>query len=324
MQPLPLPALVTHADWGSAAAKRYLAMARLQPDGSYIAEAPQQVDNPDNLLRDLFAASGEQTVLLGFDFPIGFPRRYAALAGVSSLLQILPILGKPGTPWEDFFKVAETPEQISLRRPFYPLRPGQARQAHLLAALSAPSMDDLRRRCDLGYPGRRPAAPIFWTLGGQQVGKAAIHGWREVIIPAMQAGDPPLGIWPFSGPLGKLLDRKGLVIAETYPAEFYHQIGVRFSPPRRGEHSGKRSSNDRAANAGVIEGWAAKYAVHLERELLRQIRSGFAHLTNGDDPFDATIGLLGMIGVLRRPVRAAVPPDALIQTVEGWIMGQAG
>ena len=30
-------------------------------------------------------------------------------------------------------------------------------------------------------PGRRAAAPIFWTLGAQQVGKAAIAAWRELL-----------------------------------------------------------------------------------------------------------------------------------------------
>jgi len=29
---------------------------------------------------------------------------------------------------------------------------------------------------------------MFWTLGGNQVGKAAISGWRELLAPARRAG----------------------------------------------------------------------------------------------------------------------------------------
>jgi hypothetical protein len=82
-------------------------------------------------------------------------------------------------------------------------------------------MTALRRRCELAQPGRRAACSIFWTLGGQQVGKAAIAGWKEVLIPALDDTEIDLRLWPFDGSLSELVARGRVVVAETYPAEFY-------------------------------------------------------------------------------------------------------
>jgi hypothetical protein len=46
----------------------------------------------------------------------------------------------------------------------------------------------LRRQCERATPTRRAACPLFWTLGSNQVGKAAISGWQEVIAPAQRHG----------------------------------------------------------------------------------------------------------------------------------------
>jgi hypothetical protein len=248
------PILIAHADWGSAPKKRWLARATLQRDGRYRAHAPEPVGNARTLLARLQADAGpDGAILLGFDFPIGLPAAYAQRAGVADFLSLLPRLGHD--EWADFYRVAERPAEISLHTPFYPQRPGDTRQQHLLDGLGVKTIDVLRRRCDRATSDRRAACPLFWTLGGQQVGKAAIRGWREVLVPALRATEIDLTIWPFSGTLYELIRPGRIVVAETYPAEFYAHLGVAFAPSRPGRRSGKRVQSDRAANAGTLLAW---------------------------------------------------------------------
>jgi hypothetical protein len=142
---------------------------------------------------------------VGFDFPIGLPQIYARRAGIHDFLSFLEEFQQGR--WKEFDQVAEHPEQISLQRPFYPQRPGHARQAHLLQGLGVDHVDQLRRACERARLGRRAAAPLFWTMGGQQVGKAALCGWREVL-------NPSVCIWPFQGRLDDLLRPGRIVVAE--------------------------------------------------------------------------------------------------------------
>jgi len=172
-----LPERVIHADWGSAPAKRWAAQARLR-DGRYLVSAPEPASNPVTAaLR-----SGRRT-LVGFDFPIVLPAAYAARVGVTSFLELLPQLGLG--KWRDFFSPAASPTEIRLHRPFYPRRPGGTSHRHLLDALGFQSMDELRRRCEKAHASRRAAEVLFWTLGPRQVGRAAIAGWRDILIPAL-------------------------------------------------------------------------------------------------------------------------------------------
>ena len=72
---------------------------------------------------------------------------------------------------------------------------------------------------------------MFWLVGGNQVGKAAITGWRDLITPAVER-DPALSLWPFDGRLAALLARPGVVIAETYPGPYTRSAALsRTAPP---------------------------------------------------------------------------------------------
>lgn len=179
------PALVVHADWSTHAAKRWMAAATLER-GRYRAHAPEPVGDPATLmarLRDRAPDGG--AVLAGFDFPIGLPARYAHSVGVTDFLALLP---RPGEgAWARFYDVARAPDEVGPYRPFYPHHrfPGVT-QRHLLDGVGLQSMRDLLRACDLGHEGRRTATSIFWTFGPQQVGKATIHGWRDVLAPALR------------------------------------------------------------------------------------------------------------------------------------------
>lgn len=312
-----LPQLVVHADWGTSPAKRWQAKAAREAGGAYRLSAPEPVGDTTTWLDRLREEAGGGSVFLGLDFPIGLPLAYAERAGITDFLYLLPKLG--AGEWADFYHVAVKPGQIGPRRPFYPARPGGTRQQHLIDGLRVNHIDDLRRECDRGYPGRRPAAPIFWTLGAQQVGKAAITGWREVLGPALRA-NADVTIWPFTGQLAELLTRGGgIVVAESYPAEFYSHLGLSF-PPGSG---GKRHQAARAANAAPLLGWAAANPVTGNNDLKAMLDDGFGKAADGEDRFDAVVGLMGMLNVLfgRRP--AGDPADDRLRRIEGWIMGQA-
>ncbi len=314
--------LAVHADWGSSPRKRWMALATGQA-GVYCAHAPEPVGEPSTLLRRLQEQAGPGgCILLGFDFPIGLPLRYAERAGVHDFLALLPQLGQGD--WPDFYSPAERADQVNLRRPFYPLRArrkGQACIRHLLAGLDLETADDLRRRCELARAGRRAAAPLFWTVGGQQVGKAAIGGWRDVLGPALRSAELDVAIWPFAGRLFDLFRPGRAVIAETYPAEFYTHLGIGFAC-RPGQRSGKRVQEDRAANAPALLAWARAAGVRLAPALRAELRGGFGSSAEGEDRFDAAVGVFGMLNVVlgRRPPGA--PADDVVRKVEGWILGQ--
>ncbi len=188
----------------------------------------------------------------------------------------------------------------------------------MLDALGSAHADELLRRCDRAYPGRRAASAIFWTMGPQQVGKAAICGWREVLIPALASGADRVKVWPFDGHLQSLLEPGRAVICETYPAEMYRHTGVGLSP---GESKTSRESRKR--KAGALIAWAEAASVELRPDLRAEIDDGFGSAKDGEDRFDAVVGLLGMVNVILGHRSPGEPDDERIRKVEGWMLGQS-
>ena len=278
----------------------------------YVAHAPEPVGDPSTLLDRLDGLARRGPVLVGFDLPIGLPAAYAERAGVESLVEWLPQLGSG--EWAEFFSVAERPDQITTRRPFYPQRPGGTAMRHLLQGLGVDNSNDLLRLCDRGYPGRPAAAPLFWTIGPRQVGKAAISGWRDLLIPALRSHDPEVAIWPFDGELHKLLEARSVILVETYPAEFYRHLGIKLGS--------KRNPEDRRANAPLLLEWAYELETDPTSEMRALMRDGFGSAPDGEDPFDAAVGLVGMLNVVLGHRAPGEPPDAITHEVEGWMLGQ--
>lgn len=307
-----LPSMVVHADWGSDPKKRWMARATLQ-DGKYEAYAPELVKDPLSMIQRLRNGVLEDaTLLVGFDFPIGLPRRYADKIGVENFMNLLPLLGRGG--WSEFYCVAERAEQISLHRPFYPQRPGGTKMNFLLEALRVKSKSHLLRRCEEAYDEIREAAPLFWTMGPKQVGKAAISGWRDVIAPALESPSFDVAVWPFDGTLDKLLQHSQTVIVETYPAEFYQHLGLNVRS--------KKDQKDRQANATHLLHWAHSSRVKLSPDLQSTIEDGFGPSPEGEDPFDAVVGLFGMLNVVLGYRESGEPDDDAIQKLEGWMLGR--
>ena len=317
-----LPELIAHADWSANPPGRQIAIAR-RAGQRYAASAPRPVGALDELLSALFAEAGPGgTALLGVDFPIGLPSAYAAKAGIDNFRIALTQFGRGR--WRDFYNPAATVSEIALTRPFYPARngpKGSIHRADLPLALGFDSYDALHRRCDRGHPERQAAAVLFWTLGGNQVGKAAISGWRDVIAPALRPqkrGHGPVRLWPFDGPLATLLGQPGIVVAETYPGEIYGHLGLGISAAR---HS-KRRQADRRSEAPILVGAADRLGIDLADAFTAMIAKGFGDDSCGEDRFDAAVGLFGTVNVLRGSRAPGDPTDTERRTIEGWILGQ--
>ena len=211
-----LPGVVRHTDWSVSRAKRWVAEA-VRAGDMYLLDAPCPVTDPTALLHAEAA-----TVLLGLDVVVGLPEHYAARAGITDFRSWLG--GLDGERWQEWSQPAGSIGEVTLRRPFFPSRPGGASQPAFAAAHGAVTFDDLRRTCERRPPLRRPACPLFWTLGANQVGRATLHAWQTVVRPAL--ADASCGIWPFDGALDALLTSRRAVIAETYPAEMAALVRV--------------------------------------------------------------------------------------------------
>ncbi len=161
------------------------------------------------------------------------------------------------------------------------------------------------------------------TLGGQQVGKAAIAGWREVILPALRDEAIDAAVWPFDGSLEELLSTRSIVLCETYPADAYSYLGVDLTLPRTRKRASKRDQSTRARQASTLLAWAQEAKVERSADLLVEIRDGFGKHPDGEDRFDAVVGLFGMLEVVAGGRAAGNPASREVNDVEGWVLGQA-
>ena len=304
---------IVHADWSIDSRKRWVAVAQRIRSNWHIAELSSRPPN-ERLLDNLLAQSREGSVIAGFDFPIGLPAHYGSRTGLPSFVEALSGFGSAG--WNDFYRAAETPDQISIARPFYPMRSKRGtRRIDLCEALGVETFDELRRRCERQTKDRGAACPLFWTLGGNQVGKASITGWQEIVVPAVRQG---AALWPFDGSLADLAAKSSLVIAETYPAEAYRHVGCKFSSTES-----KRNVMHRLSKVPAIFAWACDRHVTFESSVEKIIRNGCESDRYGEDRFDALIGLLGMLDVVMKRRSDGAPNDDAIRRWEGWIFGQS-
>ncbi|MBR0676713.1 hypothetical protein GXW77_11050, partial [Roseomonas alkaliterrae] len=218
--------IAAHADWSTDPRKRWVCVARRGVRG-WRAEAPAPVGDPAALAAALIAEGGP--VAIGLDLPLGVPRGFAEGRSESGFVDFLGALAqRPG-----FFAVAERIEEVSRERPFYPARgvKGMTRAAHA-AALGLPDARALSRLCDRATAERPAGAPVFWTLGANQSGKAAIAAWRDWLAPRL-AGGAPYALWPFAGGLHGLLAPGRAVLAEVYPAEALRHCGLAMRGSKR-------------------------------------------------------------------------------------------
>ena len=315
-----LPAIVAHADWAVNPRKRWVTPAILNKEGVYELQLPEPVNHPTILMHRLRQIGrrnyNNPTVFLGVDFPIGLPKLYADRVKIEDFMDALLGFGIIER-WRDFYHVAEQPEEIDLYRPFYPQRPGASKREHIVDRLGLEEWNNLWRECERASEQRRAAAPLFWTMGAQQVGKAAISGWCELLVPALRDAALDCGLWPFEGNLFPLLQSKFSIIAEAYPTEFYAHLQLNVA--------NKRSQEVRKANAPILQAWARANSerIKLSNGLNRLLECGFGDSAESEDKFDATVGLIGTLNVVIGNQPAAPPfiPEH-IRHIEGWILGR--
>lgn len=272
---------------------------------------PRPVGDPGLFLETLRHEAHGAPVALGVDLPIGVPRAYAAQRPEPGFLDFLTTI----RGWPDFFRVCETLEDIRHDRPFYPARgiKGMTRASHAQAlGLGPPS--GLSRLCDRATAERPPGAPLFWTLGANQSGKAAIAAWRDMLLPALASASPP-SLWPFQGPFRALLKPSHVAIAETYPAEALRHLSIRLK-------GSKRRQNDRAAAAGAVLDAMIRLAVTPEPAAIDAVMDGFGADADGEDRFDCVLGVLCVINVVMGHRPDTAPDDPWLTRWEGWVLGQ--
>jgi hypothetical protein len=303
--------LAVHADWSVRAERRWMCVARPHA-GAWRIELPEPVGPPGTLLERLRARAAGAPMAFGIDCPIGVPRAFASqhpeYAGFPDFLHA--VAEKPA-----FFKVAAALDDVGLHAPFYPARgiSGMTRRAHA-AALGMKDAGDLCRACDRATADRPAGAPVFWTLGANQSGKAALSAWRDMLIPALRGPAPPR-LWPFEGPFLPLLQPGAVVLAETYPAEAMRHLSLRIA-------GSKRRQADRAAYAAGIMAAAARLGAAFSPALAEALSDGFGGAGTAEDRFDCVLGLLCVLGVLTGARPDTAPDDVWIRTWEGWVLGQ--
>lgn len=263
-----------------------------------------------DLARAAEAAGG--AAVLGLDFPIGLPLGFVRAAGLheGGFLSFLERACDGA-----FLTPAAALDEVSAARPFFPAGPlaGRGLKAAFLARLGLDAETALRL-CDRRGATVRASCGLFWTLGADQVGKAAIAGWRDLLLPARRNG-LPVAVWPFEGDLAALARPGRVVLAEAYPAEAYARIGL--ARPTR-----KRDPTWRAAQAEAILAFAAEHGISLTVQAVAAVRGGFGLAPDGEDAFDSCLGALGMIPVAegRHPEGPALPAD--VRAWEGWMLGR--
>jgi hypothetical protein len=154
---------------------------------------------------------------------------------------------------------------------------------------------------------------LFWTLGAQQVGKAAISGWEELLAPALLEKDTAVALWPFAGEWDDLCRPGQTIVVEAYPAAYYRPLGIK--------NVNKRNPVSRKAACQSLLNWAEEYGVAMVDWVETAVADGFGPKPSSEDPFDALVGLLGLLNPLLNGQPIAVPIKPDIRQIEGWIFG---
>lgn len=308
------------------ARKRWVAIAH-RNDAGWRLSLPSPVGDVGNFLDRLLQQADGGAVALGVDLPLGLPRAFAAQRSEPDFPAFLR--GVVRIP--EFFQVCAHLDELGPNRPFYPARgiKGMTRASHA-ERLGFGSAAGLSRDCDRATAERPAGAPLFWTLGANQTGKAAIAAWRDMLLPAF-AKNTPLRLWPFEGPFLSLLTPGTIALAETYPAEALRHLGIRLV-------GSKRRQSDRARVADGL--FTAMTALNAKPEpaLTELVRNGCGADAAGEDRFDCLLGVLCVLNVLagNRPdkipakIPATIPVtapiaalnDCWIERWEGWVLGQ--
>lgn len=293
-------AAVVAADWSVQPKKRWAAMA-LRVGRGWRVDAPAPVGDVSDWLASLLALRARcgASVLVLLDFPVGVPASIARALRVDSYRELLHAVRTGRAP--GFFTPSDEP---AVGQPFFPMGSAAGvKKADFARRLGVDGPGALLRACDAAAG----AECMFWAVGARQVAKAAASGAGSVVRPLSERADAAL--WPFDGTAAGLIGRPGgaVVAAEMYPAAMGRLLGL----PR----GSKTNAAWRAEQAAVLLDACARVGAEASDAFCAQAARGFG----GDDAFDAAVGVVGALEVLRRGVPE--PPDPVVRGVEGWIFG---
>lgn len=287
-------------------------------DGRLIASGPQPFQPQ---LDKLLSIDGvlPAPLVIGLDMPIGLPEPYARRVGITDFCRFLK--GEEGPDWSDFSTVSERLATVTPNRPFFPKgniadtdKQGGKPQQNWLKQLGMEKAETYRR-CDLGTDDRASAASLFWTKGANQVGKAALSGWSELIAPLLRHQADQVGLWPFDGDLAALVQDRRVTVVEAYPGEIYGWFGCK---PRS-----KTKRDSRLEQVVALEAAIDQLELQLSSDAKQQLADGFGDDDKGEDRFDCFVGALGLVAVLADHQPAPTPEDPIFRSIEGWILGQS-
>jgi hypothetical protein len=216
-------------------------------------------------------------------------------------------------PYKPFFPQAEGQWSTVSATDGQPVVDGQRKKTVALK-IGLPNEDALFRLCEQRTEHRRRAASLFITSSAQQVGRAAIWGWRELIGPFLKHREL-VRIWPFDGSLQELVSQGGVTVCESYPGETYGHLGI------SGATDKTRRTWRSAAGRRILDVLRDMPGLVLRDDLVALIDEGFGDDELGEDRFDAVVGLLGMVLVALGHDSAPVPDDRRVRIFEGWIVG---
>ena len=115
-------------------------------------------------------------------------------------------------PEGSFFDTVKEPDQWSLERPWFAVKKG----VDGLKSFTSKGKNGLLRCIEKATKGK----PLFAVSGMPgTVGSGSRVLWKELI--PLLVDKPDFSIWPFEGELSALLDKQGIVVAETYPKLAY-------------------------------------------------------------------------------------------------------
>ena len=78
-----------------------------------------------------------------------------------------------------------------------------------------------------------------------------------------------------------------------------------------------------AGQTGTNPSLCLAKGILLHPELLAELMDGFGPSKAGEDPFDAVVGLIGMLNILTGNHQFSEPPNNETRLIEGWIFGLA-
>jgi hypothetical protein len=155
------PSIAVHCDWSTDPRKRWMAIAH-RSGASWRLSKPERADNTANFFAAVRArVGGEGAALFGFDFPVGIAEAYGQETGFKDFATALRHFGSGD--WSEWYSVCERRDEISVRRPFYPMRPGGTKLEHLILGLGHSSKEQLLRQCERATSDRNAACAFLYA-----------------------------------------------------------------------------------------------------------------------------------------------------------------